>query len=128
MTETLANGYSSESTQRELSNEYQQDRVWMVFKNLCVLVLWTEVASASEELTFNEIVRKYLKDSLSELYTSLLQKFCKFMLHSKVIFKSVTGLHENSWRIFEGEMFTRPLYNSTDPADVSVLSFRSLRQ
>ena len=27
MTETLAHGYSSESTQRELSNEYQHDRV-----------------------------------------------------------------------------------------------------
>ena len=27
MTETLAYGYSSESTQRELSNEYQFDRV-----------------------------------------------------------------------------------------------------
>ena len=27
MTETLPNGYSSESTQRELSNEYQHDRV-----------------------------------------------------------------------------------------------------
>ena len=27
MTETLANGYSYESTQRELSNEYQHDRV-----------------------------------------------------------------------------------------------------
>ena len=26
-TETLANGYSTESTQRELSNEYQHDRV-----------------------------------------------------------------------------------------------------
>ena len=32
MTETLANGYSSESTQRELFNEYQHDRVKMVFK------------------------------------------------------------------------------------------------
>ena len=32
MTETLANGYSSESTQRELSNEYQHDRVSMVFR------------------------------------------------------------------------------------------------
>ena len=29
LTETLANGYSSKSTQRELSNEYQHDRVWM---------------------------------------------------------------------------------------------------
>ena len=46
MTETLAHGYSSESTQRELSIEYQHDRIYMIFKNLCVLVLWTKVASA----------------------------------------------------------------------------------
>ena len=32
MTETLALRYSSESTQRELSSEYQHDRVKMVFK------------------------------------------------------------------------------------------------
>ena len=32
MTETLAHGYSSESTQPELSNEYQHDRVKMVFQ------------------------------------------------------------------------------------------------
>ena len=51
MTETLANGYSSESTHRELSNEYQHDRVEMIFKNLCVLVLWTKVVSALEGLT-----------------------------------------------------------------------------
>ena len=30
--ETLANGYSSESTQLELSNEYQHDRVKMILK------------------------------------------------------------------------------------------------
>ena len=51
MTETLANGYSSESTQRGLSNEYQHDRVSMVFRNLCVLVLWMKVALALEGLT-----------------------------------------------------------------------------
>ena len=45
MTETLANWYSSESTQRELSNEYQHDMVRMVFKNLCVIVLLKKVAS-----------------------------------------------------------------------------------
>ena len=39
MTETLAHGYSSESTQRELCNEYQRDRVQMVFKNICVIML-----------------------------------------------------------------------------------------
>ena len=40
ITEALANGYSSESTLRGLSNEYQQVRVSMVFKDLCVLLLW----------------------------------------------------------------------------------------
>ena len=45
-TATLAHRYSFESTQLELSNEYQQDRVWRVFKNLCILVLWTKVILA----------------------------------------------------------------------------------
>ena len=51
MTETLAHGYSSESTLRELYNEYQYDKVKMYFKNLCILVLWMKVASALEGLT-----------------------------------------------------------------------------
>ena len=50
MAETLASGYSSEKAQRELSNEYQHDRVWMVFKRFCILVLWTKVAPALEGL------------------------------------------------------------------------------
>ena len=50
MAETLAHRYSSDSSQRELSSEYQHDRVLMVFKNLCILALWTKVASALEEL------------------------------------------------------------------------------
>ena len=48
MTETLGNGYSTESTLRELSNEYQHDRVWMVFKNLCIIVRSKKVVSALE--------------------------------------------------------------------------------
>ena len=36
MTETLAYGYSSESTLWELSNEYQHDRVQMAFNNLYI--------------------------------------------------------------------------------------------
>ena len=51
MTETLAYEYSSESTHRELSNEYQHDRVSMVYKNICVFVLWTKEASVFEGLT-----------------------------------------------------------------------------
>ena len=31
-------------SQRELSNEYQQDMVTMAFKELCVLVLWRKLA------------------------------------------------------------------------------------
>ena len=50
MTETLANGYSSESAPRELSNEYQHDMVLMVFKILCIGVLWTKVDLALEGL------------------------------------------------------------------------------
>ena len=48
ITETLANGYSFESTQREISNEYKHDRDVMFSKNLCVLVLKTKLATASE--------------------------------------------------------------------------------
>ena len=54
MTETLAHWYSSESTQRELSNYYQHDRVKIVFKNLCVFVIWIKVASAIEGLIKND--------------------------------------------------------------------------
>ena len=43
MTETQAHSFSSDSTQQELSNEYQHDQVSMVFQNLCILVLWTKV-------------------------------------------------------------------------------------
>ena len=42
------------SAQRELFNEYQHDRVQMVFRNICVLVLWTKVASALEGLNNSE--------------------------------------------------------------------------
>ena len=48
--ETLAHGYSSESTQREVSNEYLHGKVWVIFKNMCALVLWTKLASALDEL------------------------------------------------------------------------------
>ena len=50
MTETLANGYSYESTQRELSNEYQHARVEMVFKIFWVRVLRTKVSPILEGL------------------------------------------------------------------------------
>ena len=48
MIETLAHGYSSDSTHREISNEYQHDSVYMIFKNLCILELHTKIASVLE--------------------------------------------------------------------------------
>ena len=55
MTETLTHGYSSESTQQEPFNEYQPDRVKMVFKSLCVFALRTKVPSELEGLNRNEL-------------------------------------------------------------------------
>ena len=56
MIETLANGYSSESTQRELSNEYQHDRIQIIFKILNSYAL--EESSLSIERDTNESVRE----------------------------------------------------------------------
>ena len=50
MIDTMANGYSSEGTQRELSNEYPNDRVKKIFMILFVLVHWKKVTSALKEL------------------------------------------------------------------------------
>ena len=51
MTETLAHGYSSESTQRQLSNGYPHDLVKMIFIMFCILVHQTKVTSTSEGFT-----------------------------------------------------------------------------
>ena len=64
MNENLAHGYSSESTQWELSNEYQHDRVWMFFEKVCFLVLWTNVASALEGLNTSHDLGLLLADHL----------------------------------------------------------------
>ena len=56
MTQTGVHGYSSERTQGELPNEYQHDRCRMVFRNICILVLWAKVASALEGLRFSQFL------------------------------------------------------------------------
>ena len=50
----MGNGYSSERTQQELSIEYQYDRVYMVFKRICIPVLWTKVALEFEGLNISK--------------------------------------------------------------------------
>ena len=64
MTETMANGYSSESTQRDLSNGYQHNRVSMVFKDFCIFLPWMKVASALEGL--NHCFSQYSETSQCE--------------------------------------------------------------
>ena len=51
MTETLANGYSYVSTHMLVSYEYEHDRVRMVFKIICVLVVRMKETSALEGLS-----------------------------------------------------------------------------
>ena len=61
--ETLTYGYSSESTQWELSDEYQHDRVEMVFK--CILLLWMKKTQhwkgylSIDENSWHECVNPY---------------------------------------------------------------------
>ena len=69
MIEILAHGYSSESTQREVSDEYQRDSVKLVFKHLCILVLWTKVASALEGLRRTRVQKLSGYDICTELLT-----------------------------------------------------------
>ena len=86
MPETLANGYSYESTRRELSNEYQHDRVSMVFKNICALVLWMKEASALEGLTFSFLL---LPSKLPIYAIILLEKMAKFSGNSQINVKEL---------------------------------------
>ena len=55
MTETLANGYSSDSSQRGLSYEYPDDLVRMIFIILCILVHLTKEATALEGLRTSDV-------------------------------------------------------------------------
>ena len=48
MTETLAHGYSSDSSQRVLSYEYQHALVMMIFITFSIFVHCTKVTSTSE--------------------------------------------------------------------------------
>ena len=47
-------------TRRDLSNEYQHDRVWMVFKNLCILVIWTKVARPDATPNTDSVLALYI--------------------------------------------------------------------
>ena len=50
MTETLANWYSSDRAQQELSNDYQQDRVWINFEHFSSFISCVKVAAALKGL------------------------------------------------------------------------------
>ena len=67
-------------TQRELSNEYQQGLD--VSKNLCIIVLWTKVASALEGLIEMKNEKSFQKILLSERY-----------LQDNVVFYRAAGMN-----------------------------------
>ena len=50
MTETLENGYSSDRSQQELSNEHQNGRAYKLFDMFCILVPLMKVASGLQGL------------------------------------------------------------------------------
>ena len=52
-------GYSSDISQQELSNEYQHDRLWMVFKKVFrIFFQWTKVASTRKGLIVLRVFHK----------------------------------------------------------------------
>ena len=73
MTETLTHRYSSKSTEWELSSKYQHDRVKMVLKKICVLMLSKEVASVIEGI-------KDISNSLNSLKNLCRPSVCKDLL------------------------------------------------
>ena len=54
---------SDSSTQRELSKKSQHDRVKIVFKNFCVLVLWTKVASECKGVISDTHLQGFIETS-----------------------------------------------------------------
>ena len=65
MSETLSHRYASDRTQWELTNEYQHGRDWIVFKNICVVLLWVKVASALDGLKKDQTQKQTYMNFLS---------------------------------------------------------------
>ena len=105
ITETLANWYSSESTQQELSNEYQEDRVSMVFQRSCLLVLWTKVVSALEGLSVNG-----LNSSSSNLFQILLNMLSYVESWQTISICEVFILTKSHSKIFSTNLPLSPRY------------------
>ena len=95
MTEILAYGYSSESTQRELSNEYKHDMGLDRFQKSSVLVLWTKVALALEGLTRIIDPRELEPDELSYFPHNGIFTYCT-LPHKNPCFGAVIHWTSNS--------------------------------
>ena len=78
MTETLANGYSYDSTQRGLSNEYQHDMVKIIAKYFYDIVQRTKSRLSITRVKAKEEPRpsNYTLGSVLDAITSLLLFFC----------------------------------------------------
>ena len=65
-------------TQQELSNKYQHDRVQMIFKDLCIIVLQEKVASALEGLS--RVACSQLDINLSISYINVFSLWFVFLI------------------------------------------------
>ena len=83
MTETLANGYSSDSSQRGLSYEYPDDLVRMIFIIFCILVHLTKEATALEGLKTSKSNKNGVTGLLL-MNTSLSYSFQKYAFVRKL--------------------------------------------
>ena len=121
MTETLANGYSSERAQQELPNEYQHDRIWMVFKNLL-----TKVVSALRELIFAShplLTLSVLDDtSMSSNYRLPLLLSCHACLLTSINQDLIKQVQQNNLRI--GEINISPILTCLSLSDWQRNSFK----
>ena len=55
-----------------LFNEYQQDRLYMVFKILCILIFWVKVALALEGLRDSLVVEAMLHHIMTKILGMLI--------------------------------------------------------
>ena len=100
-TKTLAHGYSSESAQWDLSNEYQHERVSMAFKDLRVLALLMKVASALEGLTL-QMLRLLSSKAQGRRDLWKLSKPCRVGIHLKALaeYSQISTHMPGFWVVF----------------------------
>ena len=77
MNETLACGYSSQSTWRDLFNEYQHDRTWIVSENLCIVLGIEDLCAKRDDLHKTILVEEEEKQKIQNDIRVLTERLAK---------------------------------------------------